>query len=108
MKNELYESIKKQRFEARTRMAQGKAKEYAKDEDRLYNFKKVGQLLDLEPITVAGVLWCKHVFSVLTYIKKNQRKQEHQLSEPIEGRIQDAQEYLDIIAALITEAESGE
>jgi hypothetical protein len=108
MKNELYESIKKQRFEARTRMAQSKAKEYAKDNDRLANFKEVAHFLGLDPLTVAGVYWYKHVSAVLTYIKKNQRKEDHQLSEPIEGRIQDAQEYLDIIAALITEAEAGE
>jgi hypothetical protein len=105
MTNERYEALKLKRFEERTKMASGKANEYAKDDDRLANFKEIAAALGIEPLTVAGVYWYKHVSAMLTFIRKNQQKADHKLSEPIEGRIQDDQEYLDLIAALIDEFE---
>ena len=96
-----YEDRKHQRFELRTNMAKGKAKEYAKEGDRLANFKEAAAVLGQHPLTVAMVYWYKHVSAVATYCRKVSNGDVPELSEPIEGRIQDCQEYLDIIAALI-------
>jgi len=107
MTNKDYESQKLARFENRTEMALGKSKEYAKDGDRLANFKEAAQVLGVHPLTVASVYFYKHIAAVLTYCRKTSLGQTPELSEPIEGRIQDAQEYLDIIAALIKDTTSG-
>lgn len=101
-----YEELKFERFHARTKMAGDKAKEYAKDGDRLANFKEAAGILGVDTLTIASVYFYKHVAAVLTYCRKSATGELIELSEPIEGRIQDAQEYLDIIAALIAEKEN--
>jgi DNA-binding transcriptional regulator YhcF (GntR family) len=105
MNNDRYEKIKLDRFEARLKMAGGKAKEYAKDNDRLANFKEAAAILGIHPLTVASVYFYKHVAAVLTFCRKTADGVTPELSEPIEGRVQDAQEYLDIIAALIEDTQ---
>ena len=98
-----YEQQKIERFQGRTKMAAGKAKEYAKEDDRLANFKEAASVLGVHPLTVAMVYWYKHVSAVATFCRKVSAGEVPELSEPIGGRIDDCQEYLDIIAALIIE-----
>ena len=98
-----YEQQKIERFQSRTKMAAGKAKEYAKEDDRLANFKEAATALGVHPLTVAMVYWYKHVSAVATFCRKVSGGEVPELSEPIGGRIEDCQEYLDIIAALIIE-----
>ena len=109
MTNERYIELREYRFEQRSTMADNKSREYAKDSDRLANFKEVSAQIGIDPLAVAGVYWYKHVAAVQTFIRRVASGESasdvvESLSEDIEGRIMDCQEYLDIIAALIQEA----
>ena len=109
MTNDRYTELRRYRFEQRSTMADNKSREYAKDADRLANFKEVSAQIGIDPLAVAGVYWYKHVAAVQTFIRRVASGESvadvvESLSEDIEGRIMDCQEYLDIIAALIQEA----
>lgn len=108
MNQSLYEEHKRIRFEKRRNMAAQKATEYASTEDRLQNFKAAGEHFGVNPMLVAGIYWYKHVCSIEHFIKDvasgdKIRDLYSRSSEPIEGRIQDCQEYLDLIASLAHE-----
>jgi hypothetical protein len=66
--------------------------------DRLYNFKKVAELTGLSTRQVWSVYACKHLFAILNYVKTEGKSE----SEPIEGRIVDAINYL-LFLSLIEE-----
>ena len=68
-------------------------------EDRLYNFKWVGEILDISPLKVAGVYWLKHVLSIATYIKYGGVMSD----ESIDSRLLDESNYNLLITAIIDE-----
>ena len=74
-----------------------KGREYANSEDQLDNFKRLAVSLGLSPVQVLLVYLTKHLDSIHSYA----RNPEHELSEPIEGRIHDAILYLILLKALI-------
>jgi hypothetical protein len=100
MKDADYREMRDEAYTKRTTMADGKAQEYASETDRLTNFKEVGRFLGLSPLKVAGVYMFKHIRAIFSYIKN---EGTGELSEPIDGRIDDAQEYMDLVRGLITE-----
>lgn len=113
MINSRYRQSREDRFYDRIAMADSKSNEYAKNDDRLANFKEVSRQLGVHPLAVAGVYWYKHVAAVQTFIRRVESGEsveevEASLSESIEGRIMDCQEYLDIIGALIEESKNDE
>lgn len=67
--------------------------------DVLANFKQVAEELGLDPLEVWYVYFRKHISSIVTFIKNP----SVQLSEPIFGRIKDAMNYLELLAALAKE-----
>jgi len=67
--------------------------------DVLSNFKQVAAELDLTPMDVWYVYFRKHMSSIVTYVKNPNVV----LSEPIFGRIKDAMNYLELLAALAKE-----
>lgn len=69
-------------------------------EDRLYNFKWVGDMLGLSPLKVAGVYWLKHVLAISTYIKYG----SVQSDEKIDSRLLDESNYNLLITAIIDES----
>jgi len=66
------------------------------DEGRLKNFYTSAEALGLTPLQVLGVYMKKHLDAVFTYIGKGKVE-----SEPIEGRIHDAVNYLLLLNKLI-------
>lgn len=80
-----------------------KGEEYAGSEDRLANFKRLGGTLNLIPEAVLMVYFTKHLDSITTFIKDIGALKPRQLSEPIEGRIDDAILYLILLKGLIQE-----
>lgn len=79
-----------------------KGKEYTmSSDDKLKNFKLVGDMLGISPLKVAAIYWLKHIFSIINYIKTGTVSS----SEPIEGRIMDARNYLALIRGIIEEKE---
>ena len=108
MRTEEYEKLKREAFEDRAMMAASKAREYASDHDRLDNFKRLGVDAGIDPIAVLAIYWGKHVDSIKSFCRsisqgKTLAEIESGFSEPIEGRIDDCQEYLDLLRALIKE-----
>ncbi len=65
--------------------------------DRLYNFKAIGELLDMSAEKVLLVYLFKHIFSIAAYAKSKKE------SEPITGRVDDAINYLYLLLGLIEE-----
>lgn len=78
-----------------------KGQEYAHSADRLANFKRLAEELNMTPEQVLWVYFTKHKDSIVSYIKPKQTKPV--LSEPIEGRIDDAILYLILLKGLICE-----
>ena len=78
----------------------GKGKEYTKgDDDKLKNFKEVGERLGLTPKQVWAVYFYKHLFSLEYYLKGG----EISSGETIESRITDLRNYLALLVGLIRE-----
>lgn len=88
---------------SRLAMCQQKAKEYANSADRLANFKRNAAILGTTPETILMVYMMKHIDAIGRYVKTGGQIG----SEPIEGRIADAQNYLDLLVCLVREKEEG-
>lgn len=73
-----------------------KGREYANSDDQLANFKRLSQALGISPEAVCFTYLAKHLDSIQSYL----RCPEKPLSEPIEGRIDDAILYLVLLKAL--------
>ena len=83
-----------------TKLSASKGLEYSGETDRLANFKDQAKLLGFAtPIQVLGVYLNKHLGSINKFISGLDKG----LSEPIEGRIDDAILYLVLLKALINE-----
>lgn len=73
-----------------------KGNDYAGDEDVLTNFKTNASRLGLDPAQVWAVYFMKHIDAILTHVRDGEVK-----SEPIEGRVSDAINYLILFAAML-------
>lgn len=80
-----------------------KGQEYAGSEDRLANFKRGAQSVGLPPTTILNVYASKHWDSIQSFIRGQVSGEERELSEPIEGRIDDLILYLILLKCLIRE-----
>jgi len=67
--------------------------------DVLNNFKVVAAELGITPIQVWYVYFRKHVASIAQFAKNPEMK----LSEPIQERVKDAMNYLELLNALLHE-----
>ncbi|MEK9630239.1 MAG: hypothetical protein VW076_00015 [Synechococcus sp.] len=74
-----------------------KGREYANSDDQLANFKRLSEQLGLSSEKVIMVYLAKHLDSIHSYV----RNPEQDLSEPIDGRIDDAILYLILLKASI-------
>ncbi len=75
-----------------------KGKEYSGDKDALQNFKN-GIDIGVTPLQKGWIFTDKHVSSIKSYIKNGKEFS----SEPIEGRVLDAMNYMFLILCLIKE-----
>lgn len=99
MKREQFIELRQRVLDACDQITKTKGVDYTKSsDDCLANFKE-GSVFGLTPLQTAGMFAKKHIDSIYNYIKTNGRSE----SEPIEGRIQDAINYLLFIQALIEE-----
>ena len=79
-------------------LLKSKGKDYSGDKDTLQNFKSLSLLMEITPLQVWGVYFLKHVLAIMQFIKDKRL-----CSEPIDGRITDARNYLALLQALIEE-----
>lgn len=86
----------------RFQMCDAKSVEYTRGnlDDRLCNFKRIAVMLDLPTEKVWAVYFLKHVDAIVEYVKTGK-----QGTEGIAGRIDDAQNYLDLLRGLTEENE---
>lgn len=91
-------------FARLTELSNTKGQEYAGSEDRLANFKRLGAELNLDPRHVLWVYATKHLDSIRTYLREVNAPVQRTLSEPIDGRIDDAILYFILLKGLIYEA----
>ena len=85
-------------------LMRAKGKEYTVsslngDEDKLKNFKSIGERLGLSASMVCMVYLLKHVDSIRNYVLEGKEFS----NEPIEGRIHDARNYFLLLGAIIKE-----
>lgn len=90
-------------FEECKKLLITKGGEYAGGSDRLANFKRGAGRVGVKPLTVLHIYLSKHLDAIDTYVRKAQCEETQVLSEPIEGRIDDAINYLLLAKALIAE-----
>ena len=76
-----------------------KGLDYTRHEaDRLSNFKRSAESIGLTPLQVWAIFFNKHIDAIMAYIKTGKTE-----SEGVEGRIDDAHNYLYLLEALIKE-----
>lgn len=75
-----------------------KGHEYSGEQNRFSNFEKLGEELGIHPLTVASIYMKKHIDSIMTFIKDDFKVIS---DEDIVGRINDARNYLAIMAGMI-------
>ena len=80
-----------------------KGEEYAGSEDRLGNFKRNGERIDLDPLQIWHVYASKHYDSICTYIKDIATGKVRERSELLEGRADDLILYLILFKALVAD-----
>ena len=81
-----------------------KGGEYAKDLDRLDNFRSAATALDLPMETIWLIYFNKHIDAIKTYVRDVQHgNADRPRSEPIEGRFLDAIVYLTLGLAILDE-----
>lgn len=82
-----------------------KGGEYSSEEDQLSNFKSSAKDLRLTPLQIALVYSHKHFSAICNYVRKDAKGLTQNLSEPIEGRIDDLINYCFLLKALIKDSQ---
>lgn len=98
MKSADFETFRQLFDEDCVRVLLKKGNDYAADDDRLANFKRLAERLGLSPIQIWGVCFVKRVDAILEFAKSGKIE-----SEPIRERFVDAHNYLDLGLALVEE-----
>ena len=82
-----------------------KSKDYATEEDRLINFKRISARLrgKISPEAVLLIYMSKHLDAIDSFVADGCKDDR---SESIQGRIFDAQNYLDLLLAFVEEGKN--
>jgi len=84
-------------------LAKAKGGEYSGDVDRLLNFRRNGQNLELPMEVIWSVYAGKHWDAITQYIKDLHQGKNRERSEPISGRADDLIVYLLLFKAMVQE-----
>lgn len=100
MTPENFELLLSRQMDKLKELTRTKGKEYSRsDDDKLANFKRLGLSLNLAPEAVLFVYLSKHLDAITHYVSFGNWTTP--LSEPIDGRIDDAILYLILLKGLI-------
>ena len=86
-----------------SRLSTLKGGEYAGDSDRLANFRRNGQALDLPMETIWAVYAGKHWDAIQQYVKDLAAGKHRERAEPISGRLDDLIVYCILMKAMVEE-----
>lgn len=98
MRNEAFNQIRENLNTCCNEVLRAKGADYARNDDRLDNFKVIADLLGCDPSEVCTVYFMKHVIAVLRYIREGTLE-----SEPITERFVDLRNYVDLLWACVVE-----
>jgi len=84
-------------------LSKKKGGEYAGDEDRLANFRRIGNSLGLPMESVWAVHTAKHWDAIMQYIRDQREGKSRDRMEPIEGRVDDLIVYALLFKAMLAE-----
>ena len=97
MTNLEFESLRTKVLEECCEISDSKSIEYTmSSEDKLANFKNIGERFEIEPMLVAGVYMNKHIDSVNNYIKTGKMS----AGESLKSRLQDIINYSILMIAI--------
>ena len=104
MRDEDFLRVRADATAARWAVCDAKSVEYTRGnlDDRLCNFSRIAETLGLSWTEVWYVYFAKHVDAIIEWIKTGKEG-----TEGIEGRIEDAQNYLDLLGAKVFEMKAG-
>jgi len=102
MTDEQFKKLIERFNEAEMELQGTKGAEYRNSDDVLANFKRLGVALKIHPAVVCMIYLQKHMDSIITFTANGM--DESKLAEPIDGRIQDARNYLMLLAGIFEEA----
>ena len=95
------ESMFNELIDMERRIFSSKGDDYTNDDsDRLANFKRNAKLTGMTSGQVWSIYFMKHIDAILTYIRTGKLS-----SEGLIGRINDARNYLVLLACLFQEAQ---
>jgi len=100
MKNLDFLRLREEHTARRFDLCDVKSRDYTTGDNRLDNFYRLAGMYDVHPLKVLGIYLQKHQDSIARYIKTEAKEK---YSESIEGRIHDAQNYFDLMLAMIQE-----
>ena len=100
---EKYNRIVDETYTEIRRLSKLKGGEYAAEDDRLDNFRRNGEALNLTKEQVWGVYAAKHWDALNTYIKDTASGKKRERLESISGRCDDLIVYLLLMKAMIDE-----
>lgn len=103
MTPELWEQLLDEQVTSIRSLAHLKGGEYAGDVDRLANFRRNAEALNLPMSTVWGVYAAKHWDAITQFIKDTQAGTSRPRSEPITGRVDDLIVYLILFKGIYEE-----
>lgn len=98
---EFYDSCKS-RAQLRLDILEKKGLAYAGDKDAFANFKRNGEKLGLTKYQIWSVYCGKHLDAIFNSIKENPNSPVDK-SEGLQGRIDDAVNYLELLAGMLDE-----
>ena len=102
MKNELFNMIVEKRFKHCQEIFLPKNNEYSRNDDRLHNFKRAGQLMGTTPEKALLCMMLKHAVSILDIVddaEKDILPKETTMKE----KFSDIHNYLYLLEGLIEE-----
>lgn len=96
-----FDELLQSNYEAVLELCRTKGADYARDYDRLSNFKEQANKLGLTPYQVWGVYANKHWDAISAYVRNGGKVE----SEPIESRVHDLILYSFLLLGLIQDGD---
>lgn len=104
MNKENFNKLFQETVEKELNILNTKGKEYTQSRDVLDNFKRLAVKTDVSPLKVWSIYFSKHIDSIESFIREGKTFSD----ETIEGRINDARNYLMLLLALLKENKDKE
>ena len=103
MNHDIFNDLVIDRLESCKKTLAGKSKEYSRNDDKLHNFKRAGELLGTTPERALLGMMTKHLISVIDIVDDIEFVGEIPTEEKLSEKIGDSINYLLLLEGLIRE-----